>query len=503
MKRAAKVIISPLHKIVLCVVVFAFGGQVFAQADCAAPPAPNVDWSGCTIDNQTFNNVDLSGANLSGATLNKSVFENSNLTNVNFAEAELAFVTFPGSNLTGANFANAEFEAVDGFGTSFIGANITNANFQGVSTESIRSLFYDATTHGITLTTPKGTLIWNTDSPTSTSATVNYPQPTATLGLNGAIDSGFIIANLEPGDVFPLGETTVNVSLTDIEDDSYARTASFVVSVVPPEPPTVGGEILSETNAAVGFVPEGGTAVILVYVTNPNQTLTLTGGEFMISPGLGFPNSTTPLNFQIEGSCSGTITPDVTTTPISYQVTNFEIAPQGACTLSSTVRGAQLPELMVTVGSVVQFDQLAGQGTVLTTPVSKAAALAITSSVTSVDVGETVQLNFEISNLDPNFQLTSGLLSMERTMFLNVVTPGGIVNECAGSVEEPPNEGFQLNFEEITVDPGQSCTISVMMQPSPEGPDMAVVDTISASISGSTVFDLVDVTGPNITINYP
>lgn len=47
-------------------------------SDYGAPPAPNVDWSGCTFNSNDFSSADLSNANLSNTRFNNVNFSASN-----------------------------------------------------------------------------------------------------------------------------------------------------------------------------------------------------------------------------------------------------------------------------------------------------------------------------------------------------------------------------------------------------------------------------------------
>lgn len=88
--------------------------------DCAAAPAPGVNWSNCRLDA-----IDLRGSNLRTANLANASLVNAGLARVDLAGADLAY-----ADLTGADLAYADLSKANLKGANLAGADLTHADMR-------------------------------------------------------------------------------------------------------------------------------------------------------------------------------------------------------------------------------------------------------------------------------------------------------------------------------------------------------------------------------------
>lgn len=108
------------------------GAAPASAADCSAPAAPGVDWSGCDKSDLFLSHADLRGANLSGTILTDAFLPNVNLAGANLSGASAQGADFYLGNLAGANLAGIDL--ADGFTkyATLTRVNLTGANLTGV-----------------------------------------------------------------------------------------------------------------------------------------------------------------------------------------------------------------------------------------------------------------------------------------------------------------------------------------------------------------------------------
>ena len=110
-------------------------GVDLSESECIYTNFSNADMSSANLENfcagdieleegQSWNNVDLSKANLRGAILGNIPIRNANLTGA----------IFQGANLSGADFSNADLNETDFTDADLTGADFTGAKFSPLST---------------------------------------------------------------------------------------------------------------------------------------------------------------------------------------------------------------------------------------------------------------------------------------------------------------------------------------------------------------------------------
>ncbi len=129
-RRNLAVLLSLLAVLVLGL-LFYRPTQVADGVDCAAPPAPGVNWSGCNKQGASLAGQDMSGAmlkssGLSGADFTRSRLDGSDLSYADLDQSQLAQASLRNSSLVGANLRKANLQ-----GAQLSGANLAYAELEG------------------------------------------------------------------------------------------------------------------------------------------------------------------------------------------------------------------------------------------------------------------------------------------------------------------------------------------------------------------------------------
>lgn len=140
--------ITALMVVVLCYVSLGIFAPALYAADCSAPPAPAVDWSGCDKSNTNLAGVDLSGATLigtdfSGADLSGAILFQADLTGADLSEAVLFFASVQQATLSYADLTEADLSFA-----FLVGADLSHAIL--TDTNLFRATFTSATLAGAT-----------------------------------------------------------------------------------------------------------------------------------------------------------------------------------------------------------------------------------------------------------------------------------------------------------------------------------------------------------------
>ncbi len=116
-----------------------------AQAACADPPRPGVNWQRCYHDDRPFIDVDLTGANLREARMTWTDLSGANLSGIDARRAKFLNARLIGARLDGANLTEADFTSANLSGASLkdallrgtrlFGANLRGADFTGARLE--------------------------------------------------------------------------------------------------------------------------------------------------------------------------------------------------------------------------------------------------------------------------------------------------------------------------------------------------------------------------------
>ncbi|MCW5752913.1 MAG: pentapeptide repeat-containing protein [Alphaproteobacteria bacterium] len=113
----------------LLALVLASGISGAAEAACADPPAPGVDWSRCFSPNRDLHGVDLTGAVLQQATLNNGRMDKAKLPGADARRTKFIATSLKGANFTDARLFEADFSRANLEGASFRGADLRRSRF--------------------------------------------------------------------------------------------------------------------------------------------------------------------------------------------------------------------------------------------------------------------------------------------------------------------------------------------------------------------------------------
>lgn len=191
-------------------------------------------------------------------------------------------------------YENDDLSILQGYGSGGFGDFYATRNFQG-------TIYY---TIGATDSEPPAIsdvpddIIQATD-PGVANAVVNWTEPTAT----DASGVASFVSNHDPGDTFPLGTTTV--TYTAIDDAGNPATASFTVTIVDEEPPSITGmpdDIIQTTASGAS------TAVVTWTAPLSSDNVGVTSFTSSHDPGATFPLGPTAVTYTATDEAGNTTT---------------------------------------------------------------------------------------------------------------------------------------------------------------------------------------------------
>lgn len=112
----------------LVFIAYALGfGGVAQAAECAAPPAPDIDWKRCSLAGRVLVEVDLTDANLDSARFHRADLSGAVLAGVSARRTKFNSAIMVGVDLSGALLHEADFTRADLIGADFSGADLSRA----------------------------------------------------------------------------------------------------------------------------------------------------------------------------------------------------------------------------------------------------------------------------------------------------------------------------------------------------------------------------------------
>ena len=306
-------------------------------------PAPNVDWSGCSLFDADLASADLSGATLAGTSLEGANLTGATLTGANLTSAEMSQAKVSGADFTGATLSKivysgissydtgtpaavpAPWQFIDGFllgptvdlednvelqnadldGIDLSGAEISETSLNGASLNGanlagavIQGDLPNATLAGADLT---GAQLVNSNLASASLSDANLTGASLYLDtVTGWDVTGATWSNTECPNGFNsgqyLGSTCTSSNLgagyTPVKPARILDTRSGT-GVATAGALAAKGTLTLSLPAIGGVAPASITAVVLnVTVTGPQ-----TGGALTVFPGTGTPPTASNLNF--------------------------------------------------------------------------------------------------------------------------------------------------------------------------------------------------------------
>jgi uncharacterized repeat protein (TIGR01451 family) len=249
--------------------------------------------------------------------------------------------------------------------------------------------------------------------------------------------------------------------------------AGLVVSVgpanatpTPVQPPTVTKSFTPST------IPLNGTGDMLVSVSNPNATTSLTGVNLV---------DTMPAGVVIRSAFTGPLCDGVVVvTANSVSMTGLTIPPGMACSTSDVIQGTTVG---TKVNTAIATSTNGGSGAPATATLvvlpPLPPTLAKSFSPDNVRVGDTTTLTFTLTN--PN------LVGLSRITFADPFPPGiavaanpGVVNGCGGVPSVGPY-ALAVAYANANLPPGGSCTFSVNVTAGSPGTKTNTTTIVSSS----------------------
>ncbi|MEW6646978.1 MAG: pentapeptide repeat-containing protein [Pseudomonadota bacterium] len=108
-----------------------------SDPQCAAAPAPGINWSNCRLEGRQYPNADLAGANLRNSNLTGTVLRAANLAGADIAYANLTLTNLRGANLKGANLKGATLRNTDLDNVSLENADLSYADLSAVDLDTV------------------------------------------------------------------------------------------------------------------------------------------------------------------------------------------------------------------------------------------------------------------------------------------------------------------------------------------------------------------------------
>lgn len=112
--------------------------EAIPEPDCAAQPAPGINWRNCRLIG-----LHAEGADMSGAIMNNTILRQGYFSGTLFVEVDLMYADLSGSDLsygafTGSFMKGVNLQRADLTNADMIGADLSFANFQGAKVGGIR-----------------------------------------------------------------------------------------------------------------------------------------------------------------------------------------------------------------------------------------------------------------------------------------------------------------------------------------------------------------------------
>jgi len=143
MPVAAALVIGLLVLLIVGYGVYIGAPEAPPAPDCAAAPAPGVNWRNCRLDGLSAESKDLSGAIINNAImrdakLSGTRFNESDLQYTDFTGADLSYAEMKGVLLKGAGLRNADLSYADLSGSDLSFADLRGANLGAARLDGVR-----------------------------------------------------------------------------------------------------------------------------------------------------------------------------------------------------------------------------------------------------------------------------------------------------------------------------------------------------------------------------
>jgi uncharacterized repeat protein (TIGR01451 family) len=274
----------------------------------------------------------------------------------------------------------------------------------------------------------------------------------AKAAINESWDENYGQGGVANGANIPFTVAVDNQQVT-FRYDSTTHVLTIVTEVV--KPPTVTKRFAPSTT-----IPLNGTTFLLIGVTNPNSTTTLTG--IAVTDSLPTGLVVTP-PFPSGSTCGGGT---LTSTATSITVTNITLQPNATLTcffFVGTVQATTPGTKINTTSAPTSNESGAGTpstATLVVLPPPQPPTLTKAFSPATVRVGATTTLTFTLLNPNAATSLTGMSFTDPLPLGLRVATPNGLVNTCGGIAQAVAGSGA-LSLSGVSLPPSGNCFLQV------------------------------------------
>ncbi|MBI4751529.1 MAG: DUF11 domain-containing protein [Acidobacteria bacterium] len=325
-------------------------------------------------------------------------------------------------------------------------------------------------------TLPAGVVVAATPGASSTcGGTITAVAGTDTISFSGGSLAGngtcTVTVNVTGTTIGVKNNTTGNVSSTE---SGPGLTASASMTVV--GPPSITKDFGALT------IPLNGSTTLSFTITNPNQTVGLSGIAFSDSLPAGLVVAT-PAN--IVGVCSGSVTAVAGSGTIS--LSGGSLAAAGSCTITVDVTGTTAGAKNNTTGTVTASNP-AGlpAGNTASDSITVVAPPSISKAFTqsNIPLNGTTTLTFTITNPNTTEPLNSIAFTDTLPAGLVVAATPNVVGACSGTVTAVAGSN-SISLSGGSIVASGNCTISVDVTGTTEGVKNNVTGNVTSSNGGT------------------
>ena len=325
-------------------------------------------------------------------------------------------------------------------------------------------------------TLPAGVVVATTPGASSTcGGTITAVGGSGTISFSGGSLAGngtcTVTVNVTGTTIGVKNNTTGNVSSTE---SGPGLTASASMTVV--GPPSITKDFGALT------IPLSGSTTLSFTITNPNQTVGLSGIAFSDSLPAGLVVATPP---NVSGVCGGTVTAVAGSGTIS--LSGGSLAAAGSCTITVDVTGTTAGVKNNTTGTVTASNP-AGLpvGNTASDSITVVAPPAISKAFaqSNIPLNGTTTLTFTITNPNTTEPLNSIAFTDTLPAGLVVAATPNIVGVCSGTVTAVAGSN-SISLSGGSIAASGNCTISVDVTGTTEGVKNNVTGNVTSSNGGT------------------
>jgi uncharacterized repeat protein (TIGR01451 family) len=289
------------------------------------------------------------------------------------------------------------------------------------------------------------------------------------VGANTSCSLSVIVTGTTAG---VLNNTTGAISSTQGGTGTASNTAALTVIA----PPTI------QKFFGASSIPLNGTTTLGFTVGNPNTTTTLTHIQFSDYLPTGLVVSTPN---GLSGSChGGTISASNGAKEVS--LSGATLAPGASCTFYVNVTGTTAGTKNNVTGAISSNECQSGGTASATLTVVKPPTLSKSFAASSIPINTKTKLIFTVTNPSANTATLTGVgFTDPLPSGLIVSTPNELTGSCGGATITANSGSSTVSFSGASLNPAQSCTVTLKVTATTNGPYHNVTSPITSTNGGT------------------